>query len=115
MRVTNRVKISGILSMFVLATILGAFLVSGLLTRGQAIQAAGVSSYAGTKGFLAPAAVVDPRALASDATPASTFPKAARRLHTVHGTIRAGASAGITPVPVSTSTPGLLENFNGVS
>jgi len=116
MRVTNRVKISGILSMFVLATILGAFLVSGLLTRGQAIHAATVSTYTATKGLLAPAAVVDPRALASDPTSAvSTLPKGARLLHTVHGSAGAGASAGIVPVPVSTSTPGLLENFNGVS
>ncbi len=114
MRVTNRVKVTGILSMFVLATILGAFLVSGLLTRGQAIQAAGISSYAATKGVLAPAAVVDPRVLASDATPTSTFPKGVR-LHTAHGPAGASASAGIKPVPVSTSTPGLLENFNGVS
>lgn len=113
MRVTNHVKVSVILSMFVLATILGAFLVGGLLTRGQAVRAAGVSTYTATKGLLAPAAVVDPRTLANDPTSTSTFPKGARHLHTAHGTT--GASAGIKPVPVSTATPGLLENFNGVS
>jgi hypothetical protein len=115
MRITTRVKISVILSLFVLATMLGTFLLSGMFSRGQATHAAGVTSYAATKGVLAPAAVVDPLTLANDPTAAPTFPKSARLLHTAHGAAPAAASASIKPVPVSTSKPGLLENFNGVS
>src|SRR5437016_5655205 len=113
MRITTRVKISGILSIVVLTAIIGTFVLNGLLSRVQITHAAGVSSNKATTGLLTPAVAVDPATLASDTTPISKISKNMRHLPAAHAT--ASAQASITPVPVSTSTPGLLENFNGVS
>ena len=115
MRITTRIKLSGILSIVVLTIMIGTFMLSGLLSRAQITHAAGVSSYKATTGLLTPAAIVDPGTLASDTTPISKITKAMRHLSAAHAPASASASSSITPVSVSTSTPGLLENFNGVS
>ena len=115
MRITTRVKLSRILSIVVLTTMIGTFMLSGLLSRAQITHAAGVGSYKATTGLLTPAVVVDPGTLASDTTPVSKISKAMRHLQAAHAPASASASSSINPVPVSTSTPGLLENFNGVS
>ena len=115
MRITTRVKLSRILSIVVLTTMIGTFMLSGLLSLVQITHAAGVGSYKATTGLLTPAVVVDPGTLASDTTPVSKISKAMRHLQAAHAPASASASSSINPVPVSTSTPGLLENFNGVS
>ena len=80
MRITTRIKLSGILSIVVLTIMIGTFMLSGLLSRAQITHAAGVSSYKATTGLLTPAAIVDPGTLASDTTPISKITKAMRHL-----------------------------------
>jgi hypothetical protein len=63
-----------------------------------------------TKGTLAPVAVVDPRTLALDNTPASSIPRGTRLLHASSQTSNISAPASLID-----NQSRLVENFNGVS
>lgn len=112
MRFSTRIKIG--VSLLVLAAIAGAFMISGLVSRGYATHAASASQPGATTGTLTPFAVVDPTKLTmtnDSTTPGFTYPKGTRHLHQ--------AGSGLGPHVSSSSqvsnTSQLLEGFNGVS
>ena len=82
MRFSTRIKVG--VSLLVLAAIVGAFMISGLVSRGYATHAASASQPGATTGTLTPFAVVDPTKLTmtnDSTTPGFTYPKGTRHLH----------------------------------
>jgi len=112
MRFSTRIKVG--VSLLVLAAIVGAFMISGLVSRGYATHAASASQPDATTGTLTPFAVVDPTKLTmtnDSTTPGFTYPKGTRHLH------QAGSSHGphVSSSSQVSNTSQLLEGFNGVS
>src|SRR5436309_1319548 len=111
-----RLTISGVLFLLVLAALVGGFVVNNLAFRGRVSHAAASPSavYTSvTKGVIAPAAVTK---FAADPSPAVGSAHA-KGVYRHRATSQAGAARvpGITSHPIVSTTPGLLEDFNGVS
>lgn len=118
MRVATRVRltVSSVFFLLVLAALVGGFLVNSLVFHGHSTHAAASPStvYTSvTKGVVAPAAVTKFSANPSLAA-GSVHARGVRRLHT---SSQAGVARvpGITSTPIVSTTPGLLQDFNGVS
>ncbi|HZS78847.1 MAG TPA: hypothetical protein VFA41_19710 [Ktedonobacteraceae bacterium] len=113
MRFSLRSKAGGLFLLLALIALISGFAVSGSLFRAPFTRASGVNAGV-TKGQLTPVAVVNPTSLTfTPDTPGTNLPKGARHLHTRPAP--AGKVPGITSTPIVTTTPGLLQNFNGVS
>src|ERR1700736_4354276 len=82
MRFSTHIKIG--VSLLILTAIVGAFMISGLVSRGHATHAASASQSGATTGTLTPFAVVDPTKLTmtNDSTVSgSVHSKGTRHLH----------------------------------
>lgn len=113
MRFSTLIKLG--ISFLVLIVIVGAFMLSGLLSRGLATNAASTQQFGATTGMLTPYAVVDPTKLTmTNGTDAPGFvhSRGTRHLHQP-------GSSNLAPLVSSSSqvsnTSQLLEGFNGVS
>lgn len=119
MHFSSRSKVSILVSLLAIVTIISAFLISGLFSRGDSTRAASALPSAATKGILTPYGTVDPKTLpVADASPASTMlhPRGVRPTHVESN----GSQAVHVPFASSSTldqgqTGALLENFNGVS
>lgn len=119
MRLSTRSKVSLLISLLSILTIVSAFMFSGLFSRGLATHAANpvAPSPVATTGTLAPVGTVDPMklpAMTSSASSAVPFSKGVRPIHTKGN----GSSIGQMPSAASSALDEqagkLLQNFNGV-
>jgi hypothetical protein len=120
MHLSTRSKVSVIISLLSILTIVSAFMLSGVFSRGRSTYAAspGASSPVATTGTLAQVGTVDPMKLSATKLPRSSavpFLKGVRSIHTngkgsftVH--IPSAASSALDGQPAGK----LLRNFNGV-
>jgi hypothetical protein len=109
MRFSARSKVGGLLSLFVMITIVSAFALNGLFFHGTATRAAGGQSYSATKGILTPSKSIDD---SNSTTP--LFSKGVRHLH--QGNSQAGKSPSAAGSQLGTTNSGsLLQKFNGTS
>jgi hypothetical protein len=109
MRFSTRSKVGGLLSLLVMITIVGAFVLNGLFNHGIATHAAGGQLYKAMKGILTPSKSVDD---SNSTNP--LFSKGSRYLH--HGNNQAGKSPSAAGSHLGTLNTGtLLQNFNGTS
>src|SRR6266566_8076170 len=108
MRFSARSKVGGLLSLFVMITIVSAFALNGLFFHSTATRAAGGQSYSATKGIVTPSRSVD------DSNAASTlFSKGVR--HRYAGNSQATQSPTVASSQLATDAGVLLQNFNGTS
>jgi hypothetical protein len=114
MRFPSRVKVG--ISLLALLALVSAFMLFGLLSRGNPTHAAGVKSFGATTGRLTPFAVVNPKSLTMSSqttAPGSTRPKGARHYQpTTNAPARTPQVASSSQL---SSTGTLLQGFNGVS
>ena len=109
MRFSARSKAGGLLSLFVMITIVSAFALNGLFFHGTATRAAGGQAYSATKGILTPSKSIDD---SNSTTP--LFSKGVRHLRL--GSNQAGKSPSAASSQLGTTNTGaLLQNFNGTS
>ncbi|GAC1345924.1 MAG: hypothetical protein NVS4B7_12980 [Ktedonobacteraceae bacterium] len=120
MRFSNRSKVSIIISLGTIVTIMCAFMLNSLFLHVNAIHASSpnVAPSSVTKGSIKPVAIINPvpsSLPAANVIPSSTLPppKGVRSIHS-KGLVSRGPTATSTPFDAGQAGK-LLRNFNGVS
>lgn len=116
---STRSKVSLLVSLFAIITIISAFMFSGFFFHGTPTRAAGVLQNSATKGTLTPSATVDPRKLPTvkgNVPPSSVTPpsRGVRPTHSGNGASQANNAPVAASSPLDNGAGTLLRNFNGV-
>src|SRR5215470_13099348 len=114
MRFSARSKVGGLLSLLVLASIITAFMLNGLVFRGTTTHASN-AQYSATPGTLTPAGTVNLRNVLTNLplTAGASFPRGPRPIHPVKAP-GPGVVQSITSSPITDQTKSLITKFNGV-
>lgn len=117
MRFSAPLRMSSLISLVAIITIVSGFLLGGLVFHTAPTHASNAPVYHAIPGTLTPSGRVDLRKLSTISQPlssAATFPKGARRVHHGVGSMR-HAPGLISSSPVTRQLDSLITSFNGAS